>query len=143
VRRNFLGGAINAGNVDARAMQKVRREYVENMVESDYILCARGAGNFSYRLYETLSCGRIPVFIDTDCVLPYEFAIDWRDYVVWVDERDVDNVAERVVEFHERLSEQEFRELQQECRRLWETHIAPQGFFANFHRHFDRASAVA
>lgn len=61
---------------------------------SDYVLCARG-GDFSYRLYETLSYGRIPVFVDTDCVLPYDSEIKWKDYCVWVDEKEVNRIGER------------------------------------------------
>jgi hypothetical protein len=135
LRAQFLGGALAGGSFDAAALQRARGEYVRNMVESDYVLCARGAGNFSYRLYETLSCGRIPVFVDTDCVLPYDFLLDWRDYCVWIDARDVDQVGRRVAEFHERLGADEFVELQRSCRRLWEEYVRPEGFFRNFHRH--------
>jgi len=115
----------------------VRREYVQNIVESDYVVCTRGAGNFSYRLYETLSCGRIPVFVDTDCVLPYDFLVDWREHCVWVEEDDLPQIGERVLEFHEGLGEKEFVELQHHCRRFWEQYISPEGFFSNFHRHFN------
>jgi Exostosin family len=131
LRGTFWGARDNPSSV-----LKTRREYVRNMQESDYVLCASGIGNFSYRLYETLSMGRIPVFIDTDSVLPLEFEIDWREWAVWVDEHDIDRIGDRVLEFHESLSDAEFEELQQACRRLWETHISPQGFFAFFHRHF-------
>ena len=139
VREHFLGGALlPGGQEDLGLKQKVRLEYVRNMVESDYILCARGAGNFSYRLYETLSCGRIPIFIDTDCVLPYDFAIEWKDYCVWVDESELPLVAEKVAQLHDNLTAREFEELQCECRRLWEKWLSPQGFFANFYRHFQK-----
>jgi hypothetical protein len=134
-RSQFLGGALAGGTLDPKVMRRAREEYVRNMVESDYILCARGAGNFSYRLYETLSCGRIPVFVDTDCVLPYDFLVDWRDYCVWIDEREIDRAGERVAEFHERLTQKEFADLQRSCRRLWEEYIRPEGFFSNFHHH--------
>ena len=107
------------------------------MVGSDYVLCIRGAGNFSYRLYETLSCGRIPVFVDTDCVLPYERWIDWPSLGVWLPEKDLPRIAERVAAFHELLSPTEFRERQRACRRLWEEWLSPVGFFANFYRHFE------
>ena len=134
-RERFLGGAIVRGRVVSATMQQVRREYVRNMVESDYVLCCRGAGNFSYRLYETLSCGRIPVFVDTDCVLPYDFATDWRRLCVWVDESELDSIGDRVASFHESLGAQEFVELQRACRRFWAESIAPKGFFARFHEH--------
>ena len=136
IRRSFWGGALRSETFDIRLAQQLRREFVQNMVESDYVLCARGKGNFSYRLYETLSCGRIPVFIDTDCVLPYDRWIDWKQYCVWIDEKDLPAVARRVAEFHSALSPQDFQNLQIACRKLWEDWISPPGFFANFHRHF-------
>jgi Exostosin family len=134
-RAQFLGGALASGTFDPTIMLRAREEYVRNMVESDYIVCARGAGNFSYRLYETLSCGRIPVFVDTDCVLPYDFLVDWRDYCVWVDEADIGRAGELVADFHERRTEKEFEDLQRSCRHLWEEYIRPEGFFSKFHLH--------
>ena len=67
-----------------------------------------------------VGCGRIPLFIDTDCVLPFDFAIDWKRFRVWVDQVDLRSVADsggRVPRLH--LGE-EFEELQVACRRLWE-----------------------
>ncbi|HAA32626.1 MAG TPA: exostosin [Cyanobacteria bacterium UBA8553] len=123
---------------DSTLIKKLRMEFVQNMVESDYMFCCRGSGNYSFRFYEALSCGRIPVFIDTDCVLPYDFEIDWKKYCVWLDESELPLIAEKIAEFHENLSPQEFVDLQHECRRVWEQRIAPEGFFANLHRHIPR-----
>jgi hypothetical protein len=138
VRPNFVLREGFWGHEDVADRTEQRRIYVENMVESDYVLCARGIGNFSYRLYETLSLGRIPVFVDTDCVLPLEDEIEWRDYCVWVDEADIGRIGDRVIEFHESLDEAAFEERQRACRKLWETHISPQGFFSLFHRNFEQ-----
>jgi hypothetical protein len=123
-------------NEDSNQKQKVRSEFVQNMAQSDYVLCCRGSANYSNRLFEVLSCGRIPVFIDTDCVLPFEFAIDWKKYCVWVDEKELPQIGEKIAEFHDNLSPQDFVELQYECRRLWKEWVSPEGFFANFYRHF-------
>ena len=140
IRKQFLAGALRCGGtVDTDVMRRVRKEFVQNMVESDYILCSRGWGNYSYRFYETLSCGRIPVFVDTDCFLPYHHDIDWQKYCVWVDESEIQDIAEKVAQFHDRLSPDEFVNLQRKCRKLWEEWLSPQGFFSNFYRHFVRA----
>jgi hypothetical protein len=40
-----------------------------------YVVCPRGTENYSFRIYEALGRGKIPVIIDTDMVLPKE--IDW------------------------------------------------------------------
>jgi hypothetical protein len=47
-----------------------RQEFIENMHRNVFTFCFRGNGNFSYRLFETLMMGRIPVLVDTDCVYP-------------------------------------------------------------------------
>jgi len=134
IRRQFYGGARSPDRGwDIKLAKQVRAEYLQNMLESQYIVCIRGAGNFSYRLYETLCCGRIPVFIDTDCVLPFDFALDWKQYCVWVDEKEIDSIAEKVLEFHRKISSQDFVDLQHACRSFWNEWLAPEGFF----RHFD------
>lgn len=59
-----------AGVAAPEARFHTTMEYYDNMIRSDYIVCVRGGGNFSVRLYETLAMGRIPVFVNTDCLLP-------------------------------------------------------------------------
>ncbi len=95
------------------------------MLESDYIVCVRGSGNYSIRLYETLCCGRIPVFVNTDCVLPYEFKLKWKDYCVWIEESEISSISEKIIEFHDQLSSKDFVDLQYECRRIWKQWLSP------------------
>ena len=120
---------------DPSSREAFRQVYVTNMQESDYILCCRGYGNYSFRFYETLSCGRIPIFIDTDCVLPYDFEIDWKQYCVWLTESEIPLIGEKIAEFHEKLSPKEFIDLQHECWRIWQERLSPEGFFANLYKH--------
>jgi hypothetical protein len=141
LRTNFLmrDGWFNRAfenGVNESLLRQSREEFFDNIINSDYVLCARRTGNYSIRFYETLSCGRIPILVNTDCVLPYEEWIDWKRYCVWVEESELPNIADKVLEFHERLSPSEFEELQRECRRLWVQWLSPHGFFKNFHRHF-------
>lgn len=143
VRPAFFGGSVVDGRSNYELMRRVRLEYVENMLGADYALAARGAetwgksaGNFSYRLYEILSAGRPPLFVNTDCVLPYDDQLDWKSFTIWVDESDLRHIADTLVRFHESLSAAEFVDLQRECRRVWLEYLSPQGFFRNLHRHF-------
>ena len=122
--------------IDFQELEKIQRlEFCQNIIDSDYILCCSGYENYSIRFYEALSMGRIPIFLNTDCVLPYDFAIDWKKYCVWVDEDEIDLIAEKVADFHNSLSASEFKELQHECRRLWLDWISPSGFFRNLEKH--------
>jgi Exostosin family len=138
VRKEFLGGSIGPdGRTDMSIQRHVRAEFLQNLIDSDYALCVRGAGNFSYRLYEAMSLGRIPIFVDTDCVLPYDFHVDWKQYCVWVDSTDLPSIGEKIADFHAGISAARFRELQHACRELWQNWLSPEGYFANLYRHFE------
>jgi hypothetical protein len=132
IRNSFWAGAL--GNADK--IKTARTEYIENIYNSNYVVCSRGSGNFSYRLYETLSLGRIPLFINTDCVLPYDFSVDWKKYCVWVDEKDILNIGNIIKEYHNSMSIHDFYDMQYNCRIFWQDYISPVGFFENLALHF-------
>jgi hypothetical protein len=107
--------------------QKTTLEYYNNIVASDYVLCVRGAGNFSVRFYETLMMGKTPVFVNTDCLLPFEDQIDWKQHVIWVEWKDRENVAAIVSDFHRNISNEDFMQLQLDNRKLWKERLSVAG----------------
>jgi hypothetical protein len=122
------------GNVGPHhASVQYRGEYVENTVASDFVLCTRGWGNFSFRLYETLCLGRIPIFVDTDCILPVDELIDWRSLCVWVDQGDLAHLAEIAREAYDAMDGAEFARRQLQCREVWQSYLSPEGFFDYLH----------
>ena len=118
-----------AGVVTKEAEQTAHREFFENIRDTDYTVCVRGGGNFSVRLYETLAMGRIPVLVDTDCLLPFAQDPRWRECCVYVERHEIPRIAEKVLAFHEGLSEDEFRETQCRARRFWEERLSFAGYF--------------
>lgn len=102
------------------------QRYYEHMLRSDLIICARGAGNFSVRFYETLAMGRIPVFIDTDCLLPDISPKNWNDYIIWVDKKDINRASEIAQDW---LSKRDLREQQRKNRELWLEHFSVGNFW--------------
>lgn len=131
IRKRYKAGTHGAGP-DHWSV----REFYGNILSTDYTVCVRGYGNWSIRLYETLACGRIPIVIDTDCGLPFDRTIDWKDLCVWVPAADVARTAEYVVRFHDGLSSNAFRRRQEACRALWESRLTLTGFLRHFHEHF-------
>jgi hypothetical protein len=125
------GSAIDRG--------EITREFYRNIYQNNYTLCLRGYGNWSYRFYETLACGRVPVFVDTDCELPASSMIDWKKYCVWVNGTDLKNIGKSILDFHSKHSAETFRELQLDCRRLWEEHFTLGGFARHFHEYLPRS----
>ncbi|MFP5042058.1 exostosin family protein [Parasediminibacterium sp. JCM 36343] len=136
IKPNFGFGPIglNSGATN-ETNQEFRVNFINNIVNSDYTLCVRGIGNNSVRFFETLCCGRIPIFLNTDCVLPFDHIIDWKKYCVWVEEKDIDNIANIVADFHNNISNDDFLAMQKNARAIWLEYLSPVGFFKNM-QHF-------
>jgi hypothetical protein len=130
VKTNFIfRKKYRAGVTSEKDSHKTTLEFYKNLKDSDYVVCVRGAGNFSVRFYEAMAMGRIPVFINTDCSLPLVNWIDWKKHVVWVDYKNRNQVAQKVIEFHDTLSKKDFIDLQLANRILWEEKLTMGGFF--------------
>jgi hypothetical protein len=86
-------------------------DYIDHLERNTYIVCPRGTQNYSHRLYETLSRGRIPVIIDTDVVLPQE--IDWNDLSLRIPYGSLDKIYEIVRSDYETHSAADFVARQQ------------------------------
>jgi len=128
VKTNFIiRNGFWAAGIEDKAM--AREEYASNMFQSIYAIATRGGGNFSYRLYEIISCGRIPIFINTDSVLPFENSINWKKHVVWVENNEIHKIDEILLNFHNSKTKEQLIELQKQNRILYETKISPHGFF--------------
>jgi hypothetical protein len=113
-----------------------KKLFSDNLLNNQYNICSSGFGNYSYRLYETMSAGRIPVFINTDCVLPFEEFLDWKKHVVWVEEDDAIKASKCILEFHNSLHPDDFLQLQKDNRKLWEQYFCEEGFFKNLDLYF-------
>lgn len=129
----IIRGYINQKNPERRDFN--RNRFVNSIFNNDYTLCVRGAGNYSFRFYETLSAGRIPLFINTDCVLPLDSVIDWKKYCVWVEEGDIKKIDQILLDFHSGLSNTDFEELQTNIRKLWEERICTTAFYRNLDKY--------
>ena len=110
---------------------QARKEFVQNMEDNLLVFCYRGAGNFSYRFYETLMMGRIPIVINTDCVFPFEDKMDKASMGLFIDEADLKKgkkhlVAEilRYLDVHQA----HLLEIQKNNRLFWEQYYSPVGY---------------
>ena len=130
VTTNFTlrSGSVYLGNRNRdEARARARDEFVDILVDNDYQLCARGSANYSHRIWETLCVGRIPLFIDSDCVLPFEDRIAWDECTVTCAERDLRRLPEILSDAHASFTDEIFVERQKRCREVWEQVATPSG----------------
>jgi hypothetical protein len=124
-RNSFAIGTVG-GN------KKARIEFINNIIDSDYTFCYRDAANYSLRFYESLCLGRIPLFVNTDCMLPFEDKVSWKDVCLWVEEHNVKYIGDAVLDFHHSMTASDFIDRQHYCREIWENFLSKKGFYFNF-----------
>lgn len=107
-----------------------REQYIENIMNSDFSLAIRGDANFSQRFYEILSLGRIPIFFDTDCVLPLENEINYEEFMLRIDYRDIKKSADIIASFYENITPDQFKQMQEKAREAFEMYLKADIFFS-------------
>ncbi len=128
IKTNFIyRNQYRAGAQTDLERKETTLAYYDNIASSDYVLCVRGGGNFSVRFYETLMMGKIPVFVNTDCLLPFQEQIDWKQHVIWVEWKDRMNIAQIVSDFHQQITNDDYLQMQLNNRELWKDRLSVKG----------------
>ncbi len=112
--------------------EKYKFEYWNNILSSPFTICLRGNGNFSVRFYETLAIGRIPILIDTDCVLPLDKEINWSKHCIMIKNTDPKKVVESVNMRINNMHNNEIINMQIANRKLWVDKLSFSGFYYSF-----------
>ena len=102
--------------------------YAETLASSHFVLCPKGAGTGSIRLFEVMNAGVAPVLIADDYLLPEH--IDWDKFLLRIPERDIERLPE-LLEPHRASSAERGR-------------LAREAFLAHFtpEREFDAVIAL-
>lgn len=112
--------------------EQAREEYIRSIQGAHFTLAPRGDGNYSLRFYETLTLGRIPVVIDTDMSLPLQEQIAYDAFTVRVPWQDVGRIGDYVTRFFESHTDEQFKEAQQQARKVFESQLYMPQFLAHF-----------
>jgi len=104
-------------------------KFFKNIKNNLYGLCVRGGANCSFRLGEVLMMGRIPILIDTDCILPFPDLIPYDTNFIKIPIQEIDNMVNIIENYHESHTEEELIQIQKENRVIWETYYMPSNSF--------------
>lgn len=67
-----------------------QKSYIDDILDSRFVLCPRGIASYSHRIFETILLGRVPVVIADDWV---PFSFPEQDYFVRIPEAEVGNIT--------------------------------------------------
>jgi hypothetical protein len=101
----------------ARTGNQSKADYAEFLRRTRFILCPRGFGVGSVRLFETLKAGRVPIIISDGYVLPE--GIDWNSCSIRIREGQIGRIREIVKSNLDR-----WPSMARNARAVWENHFA-------------------
>ena len=133
INDNFIERKKYRAGVSSKyQIEKTTKEFYNNINDSQYIICVRGGGNFSVRFYEALAMGRIPVFINTDCILPLIDKINWNENLVWIESSEIISMPKKIMSFHNKLNNKTLEAQIKKNRKTWEDFLTLDGYFKHF-----------
>lgn len=107
------------------AFEQRRAHYRDVVARSRFVLCPRGRGTSTFRLYETLANGRVPVIISDDWVPPG--GPDWDSFTIRCRERSIKDLPQLI-----RERSDEWGMMSTAATHAYEEFFSPS---ASFHRH--------
>jgi hypothetical protein len=107
----------------ARTGNQSKADYAEFLRRTRFILCPRGFGVGSARLFETLKAGRVPIIISDGYILPA--GIDWDSCSIMIKEGQIGRIREVVKSNMDR-----WPAMSRNARAVWEANFADDKLLA-------------
>ncbi len=106
------------GKLFYKLTDELQTNYVREILDSEFVLCPRGLGCSSHRLFETMALGRVPVIL-SDAWSPPS-GPSWSECSIRVAEADAGRLPEIL-----RARRDQAAEMGRRARLEWETWFAP------------------
>jgi len=87
-----IDGYCLAGTDSAAISQEDVDTFRTLLSESIFGLCPRGYGPASFRFYETIQMGCVPIYISDEFWLPFRSFIDWNKLCVMIDPNQIHHI---------------------------------------------------
>ena len=73
-------------------------DFIQTSLESKFVLCPRGYGPASFRLYEAMQLDAVPVYVSDDLWLPWNHDVNWEEFCVLVSDApgEINSLYERL-----------------------------------------------
>lgn len=107
------------GGIDFGDHQAELKSYAEFLRKSLFVLCPRGNGQSSYRIFEAMQVGRVPVIIADHWVAPA--GIDWSACSVQIPEKQVHQIPD-ILESYRPMASQ----MGDQARKVWLQWFSPE-----------------
>jgi len=100
------------------------KEFIDISQRSEFCLCPRGYGKQSFRFYEVMQLGSIPIFVYDEEWLPFKKYIDWNEFSVLVEEKDIPTLKDKLKSY----TKEEKEKMLKKGKEIYENYFTMHGF---------------
>ena len=101
--------------------------FLDCAAKSKFLLCPRGYGLNSFRLYESFQIGCVPVIITDNPYLPWTDEINWNDFSILITEKDIPNIKNIL----ENIGDEHYQKLLKNGQLLYFDYFSMDGLYNN------------
>jgi len=121
------GYEISAGNWSTEVPMDNFKRFLDVTCSSKFGLAPRGYGRSSFRLYEILQLGTVPVYISDIHYLPWTDELDWNDFCVPINEDEIEDIDTIL----KSIDDVEYSRLLENGKKVYEDYFTLEGLFKN------------
>lgn len=125
--RGKLEYVLNTSNWTPQVPMESFKSFVDTTSSSRFGLAPRGYGKSSFRLYEIMQLGTVPVYISDEHYLPWNDELDWSDFCVIIDEDNLKNIDDIL----KSIDDVKYNHLLQKGKKVYQEYFTLEGMFQN------------
>lgn len=91
--------------------------------KSKFTLCPRGYGKTSFRLYEAIQLGSVPVYVSDDHYLPWTDELDWNQFCVIIKPNQIEQLKDILMSY----SDDKINRMIQNGQRIYNEYFSLEG----------------
>jgi hypothetical protein len=111
---------------------KHKEEKFKDITEkSIFTLCPRGNGPTSFRLYETMQLGSIPVYVYDTLWIPYSKQLDWNNLCIFIHENEIPHIEEIL----KNISKEKINEIKSYTKKIYNEWFSLEGMSSKIIEH--------
>lgn len=101
--------------------------FLDFALKSKFCICPRGYGLNSFRLYEAMQLGSIPVIVTDELYLPWADELNWSEFSVIIPENLIPKMEEILLSF----PEEKIQQMQNKLKEVYPQYFTMDGMYNN------------
>lgn len=127
VLSNHNDYVISTNNWSSEVSFDSLTNFIDITCSSKFGLAPRGYGKSSFRLYEIMQLGTVPVYISDEHYIPWNDELDWNDFCVPINYDEIDQIDDIL----KSIDDVEYNRLLENGKKVYEEYFTLEGVFKN------------